>query len=130
MRRVVGASSIGASQAWLWRNRRRFHETGQFRLPRLLVDVSEIIRNDAQTGIQRVVRSVWADLAKKSGEGFLAQPVYATRNHGYCYAPADFLDGRPKSLDQETVALGPGGRFLGLDLAAHLLPRYRGQIQA
>jgi glycosyltransferase involved in cell wall biosynthesis len=96
----------------------------------LLVDVSAIIRHDAQTGIQRVVRAVWSELAKRSGNGFIALPVFATSRHGYRYAPADFLDSGRSFPNPEPAALTRGDIFLGLDLSAHLLPKYREQLRA
>jgi glycosyltransferase involved in cell wall biosynthesis len=96
----------------------------------LLVDVSAIIRHDAKTGIQRVVRAVYSELSRRNGQGFLLRPIFATTRRGYCYAPIDFLDRRSRILPAEPVAAGPGDKFLGLDLSAHLLPRYREQLKA
>ena len=120
---------MGARRAWLWRNKSLWTET-QTRPPVLLVDVSAIIRHDAQTGIQRVVRAVWSELSKRDGDGFLVKPVYATNRQGYCYAPFDFLENRFLRLGGEPVNMGPGDQFLGLDLSAHLLPKYRQQLRA
>src|SRR6476659_9556333 len=125
MRRMARAADIGARRAWLWRNRSIFRRQASSEPPRLFVDVSAIIRHDAQTGIQRVVRAVWSELAKRSGEGFIALPIYATNRQGYCLAPVDFLDNRPRHLAGEPVSMGPHDKFLGLDLSAHLLPKYR-----
>lgn len=130
MRRVSRATDLAARRAWLWRNKFLFHRPIGASVPRLLVDVSTIIRHDAQTGIQRVVRSVWSELLKRDGEGFILQPVFATNRHGYCNAPLDFLEGRPRSSDRAPVGAGPGDKFLGLDLSAHLLPKYRQQLRA
>jgi glycosyltransferase involved in cell wall biosynthesis len=130
MKRVVRVADIGARRAWLWRNRFRFGCAGNNEQSRVLVDVSAIMRHDAQTGIQRVVRGVWSELSARNGDGFLAQPVYATNRQGYCYAPADFLESRPRRLKGEPVGLAPGDKFLGLDLSAHLLPKYRQQLRA
>lgn len=97
--------------------------------PRLLVDVSNIIRHDAQTGIQRVVRSVWAELLRRDGHEFHIVPVYASAKNGYCEAPLDFLSADPCSLNAEPVRVRPGDKFLGLDLSAHLLPKYVAQLR-
>jgi glycosyltransferase involved in cell wall biosynthesis len=95
-----------------------------------LVDVSAILRHDAQTGIQRVVRAVWSELHSRTDEGLCVVPVYATNTQGYCYAPHDFLERRGGPFESETVRVRPGDKFLGLDLSAHLLPRYRRQLKA
>lgn len=123
-------TAAGARKAWLWRNRSQFGELAATEPPRLFVDVSTIIRHDARTGIQRVVRAVWTDLARRSGDGFNVQPVFATHAHGYCRAPLDFLIGGRSDRGPEPIKVRPGDRFLGLDLAAHLLPRYRRQLAA
>ena len=99
-------------------------------MPRLFVDVSAIIRHDAQTGIQRVVRSVWAELLARSGTGFECVPVFATARRGYCVAPQDFLEREDLPKPIAPVAVRPGDKFLGLDLSAHLLPKYRPQIRS
>lgn len=98
--------------------------------PRILVDVSVILRHDARTGIQRVVRAVWLELQRASGPKLQVVPVFASHTHGYCYAPPDFLgeDGLTPPRAHGPVAAGPGDVFLGLDLAAHLLPKYTAQI--
>ena len=130
MKKVARAADIGARQAWLWRHRGSFGGDSGGERPRLLVDVSAIIRHDAQTGIQRVVRAVWSDLASRSLEEFQVLPVYATNSRGYCYAPANYLvDGRGQ-LPATPVSVRAGDKFLGLDLSAHLLPKYRRQLRA
>jgi len=96
----------------------------------LFVDVSTIMRHDARTGIQRVVRAVWSELSRRNGQGFLLQPVFATKRHGFCCAPHDFLRGECSERQAQPVAVLAGDRFLGLDLSAHLLPHYRRQLRA
>jgi glycosyltransferase involved in cell wall biosynthesis len=98
---------------------------------RLFVDVSVISQHDARTGIQRVVRAVWTHLRDTAIAGVEVIPVFARKGHGYCRAGPDFLGGAmanavpPSLLDPR-----PGDLFLGLDLAAHLLPRHRKQVRA
>lgn len=125
---VARIVDVAARKAWIWRNRKHFSASAAGQ-PRLLVDVSAIIRHDAQTGIQRVVRAVWLELARRNGRNFIAQPVYATSRQGYCYAPLDFLDRRSRALNGVPASLGPGDVFLGLDLSAHLLPKYVEQLR-
>jgi len=126
MRGIVTAA---ARRAWIWNNKPSFVQCPGQR-PRLLVDVSAIIRHDAQTGIQRVVRGVWSELSRRSGHDFDAIPVHASRRRGYCYAPFDFLDNRPLALEHRPAAIAPGHQFLRLDLSAHLMPKYVEQIRA
>ena len=74
----------------------------------LLLDVSVLIQHDAGTGIQRVVRSIWAELEKQAANGadFILMPVYATRKKGYRYVMPDL------SLGNEYVRTNPGDIFL------------------
>lgn len=129
MRALARAGDVGVRTAWLWRNSASFASAEQ-RPPRLFVDVSTIIRHDAQTGIQRVVRAVWSGLSELSGEHFVAHPIFATPKRGYCYAPVNFLETMPREVGQTPVGMGPGDKFLGLDLTAHILPKYRRQLHA
>ncbi|MDY7573968.1 glycosyltransferase family 1 protein [Actimicrobium sp. CCI2.3] len=90
----------------------------------LLIDVSVIINNDARTGIQRVVRALLLQLLRQPPDGWQVRPIFATRKHGYRYAPAQFglPDADIPSLTAtDVVTVGTGDLYLGLDLAAHLL---------
>lgn len=130
MRGLAKAADLGARSAWLWRNRHVFAHLATNSRSRLLVDVSAIIQHDAGTGIQRVVRAVWSELQRRSGPQLEVVPVFATATHGYCEAPANFLG--PSSQRQALVParMGPGDKFLGLDLSAHLLPKYLRQLRS
>lgn len=130
MRKLAFFARLGARYAWLWRHRQGFGEPVKAELPRLLVDVSAIIQHDAQTGIQRVVRAVWSELRRRDGEGFRLVPVYASHSRGYCYAPIDFLETPVAALSRDPVSVHAGDKFLGLDLSAHFLPKYRQQLAA
>ena len=96
----------------------------------LLVDVSVIHQSDARTGIQRVVRSLLLQLLATPPAGYRVCPVFATRQHGYHHAAPGFLDQSAQAHDTsgEPVAAKNGDLFLGLDLAAHLLPRHQAQV--
>jgi len=129
MNKAVALEAAGVRQAWLWRNRSTVQDSNpEEKRRRLFVDVSTIIRHDARTGIQRVVRAVWSELSRRSGDDFLVQPVFATRTRGYCCAPADFLNGVGSDWIAKPMNVNAGDKFLGLDLAAHLLPGYRRQL--
>lgn len=112
---------------WLARNRKVFRDNGPSRRPRLLVDVSVIMRRDARTGIQRVVRSIWAQLSSVQSADFDIVPVFASRTHGYCFAPTDFLSSKRRTAAMP-VGVREGDKFLGLDLSAHYLPNWAPQL--
>ena len=87
---------------------------------RLFVDVSELVRRDAKSGIQRVSRNVLLALLSNPPAGFRVEPVYATvGSKGYRYArhftlrlsgcPANWIEDDP--IDPQI-----GDIFLGLDL--------------
>lgn len=91
----------------------------------LLIDVSVISKADAGTGIQRVVRNLYQELLAAPPTGYCVCPVAATRKQGYCYLPTDFLQQPPKkavSALAAPVKIRAGDLFLGLDLAAHIIP--------
>lgn len=97
----------------------------------LLVDVSVICRHDAGTGIQRVVRSFWAQLCLLAPDDLKPVPVFANGWRGFCYASADFLEQtEPSYAGSERVVPRAGDVFFGLDLSTRALPRNRRQIRA
>ena len=114
-------------RAWFARNRGRF-AAASGRRPRVLVDVSVIARNDARTGIQRVVRALWLELSRRTHPTHDFVPVHAGIRHGYCYARWDAGEDRP-TLTREVVRAEPGDSFLGLDLAAHYAPLCTDQLR-
>ena len=114
-RTLVGYSSASDEQP----------TTGQ---RQLLVDVSIISHSDARTGIQRVVRGILGALLTAPPEGWRICPVVATRKRSYHYT-VDF-PGRPEGWQMtdagKPVRVAAGDVFLGLDLAANILPhRYK-----
>ena len=126
MKRVRASIGAASRSVWLARNARWFEDKGPRRRPRLLVDVSVIMRHDAATGIQRVVRSVWWQLSRLNSAEFDVVPVHAGRSYGYCYAPDNFIEGgKPGRVP---VGVKPGDRFLGLDLSAHYVPNLEEQL--
>lgn len=130
MNALASIARFGARLGWAWRHRAAFVEASPSETPRLLVDVSTIIRHDAQTGIQRVVRAIWSELRRRDGKGFQLVPVYACQSRGYCYAPLDFLDFPLGHGPYQPVSARAGDKFLGLDLSAHIMPKYRNQLRA
>ncbi len=106
----------------LVKNSKRFIQQA-FLGKRLLLDISELVHVDAGTGVQRVTRSVLAELIKQPPMGFSVKPVYATINEaGYKFANqflAKFL-GQDGHAEDEMVRPRPGDIFLGLDLQHHV----------
>ncbi|WP_292964662.1 glycosyltransferase [Novosphingobium sp. UBA1939] len=98
----------------------------------LLVDVSVIMRSDAGTGIQRVVRALLGALLDADLDGYVVRPIYATRTEPYAYVPCEaiLLSGLAIATPAPVgvVSAEKGDIFLGLDLAANILPRHRRQI--
>jgi glycosyltransferase involved in cell wall biosynthesis len=119
-----------ARKFWLLRHRKRASLQPIRSHPRLLVDVSVILRHDPHTGIQRVVRAVWSELCRLNGRGFELVPVYATYKEGYCYAPIKFLTSPRRRRRGAPVVARQTDKFLALDLSAQFIPKYRAQLKA
>jgi glycosyltransferase involved in cell wall biosynthesis len=92
-----------------------------------LVDISNLFVRDAGTGIQRVVRHVLDELLKAPPQGGRIEPIVLSDDgtfryaRSYCqrrYFPDEVLP------PDEIVEFAPGDVYLGLDLAAHLIPAY------
>ncbi len=94
----------------------------------LLVDVSVIFESDSKTGIQRVVRALLRQLISSPPIGYEICPVYATPDHAYRYVREESNPAIYKESD--VIVVNAGDVFLGLDLTAHLLPRYKKQLRA
>jgi len=98
----------------------------------LLVDVSEIVNVDARSGIQRVVRSILAELLANPPNGYKVEPVYANAERpGYRYArgfTSRFLDGGSLGAD-ELVEVYNGDVFLGLDLQQAVVAKQKTVLQ-
>ncbi|WP_114227136.1 MULTISPECIES: glycosyltransferase family 4 protein [Sphingomonas] len=126
MKQLVRLWSGVHRHAWFARHRRRFRES-EPRRPRVYVDVSVIARNDARTGIQRVVRALWLELSRRHHPTHDFVPVYAGARHGYRRACWKATAERP-TLTAEVVKAAPGDHFIGLDLSAHYLPSCTRQL--
>lgn len=104
------------------------------RRTRVYVDVSVISRVDSRTGIQRVVRSIWNELNRVDAEFFEIIPVAGSRGGVYRKIPQDFLSAPlkrlPLPLGRRRIRPGQGDVFLGLDLAAHIIPRNHRQLKS
>ena len=90
-----------------------------FSARQLFVDISEIVRHDAGSGIQRVVRNVLREWLTNPPPGFRIEPVYCTESGGYCYARQFTLRslGCPSGcLEDDPIEFRSGDIFLALDL--------------
>lgn len=83
----------------------------------LLVDVSELVRQDAKTGIQRVVRKTLAHILRHPPAGYRVEPVY-NDGSGYRYARCFTLGflGIHGGLIDDLLQVSRDDTFLGLDL--------------
>lgn len=89
-----------------------------------LVDISELVQRDARTGVQRVARSILKELLESPPEGYVVQPVFATKERpGYRYARhlTSTFHSESGELDDEPIDYHHGDIFLGLDLQHHVV---------
>lgn len=96
-----------------------------FSLRQLLVDVSELARHDAKSGIQRVVRNVLLSLLNAPPPGYRVEPIYESGGQ-YWYArrfTCDLLGLADMPLQDSQIEAAAGDRYLGLDLSPHGIPR-------
>lgn len=91
---------------------------------RLIVDISMLYKNDAGTGIQRVVRNVWEQLRGRCSDIVLL-PVFAEANRRFYTSDQDFLDltETERLAVRQPYIAREGDIFLGLDFSPVLLPR-------
>lgn len=97
--------------------------------PQLLVDVSELYHRDARTGIQRVVRSILAELLAHPPSGYDVRPVHALPGTDYRYTGRfGMAAGAAPVVEDAPIHCAEGDIFLGLDLGAHLFPASESQL--
>ena len=92
--------------------------------PRLLVDISELFRRDARSGIQRVVKNILKQLLTDHFQ-LRIEPIYRDVDV-YRYArrfTCAFLNLEPLNLRDAIVDFYPSDTFLGLDLDISLTDR-------
>jgi glycosyltransferase involved in cell wall biosynthesis len=106
--------------------------------PRCFVDISELLRHDWQSGIQRVVKNLLAELLHRAPPGQVVVPVYTTpQQSGYRAATAYLrrlaqLPALPDAAD-EPIEPRAGDTFFALDLQPHYIQAnaaYLAQLQA
>lgn len=93
--------------------------------PQLLIDVSELVRTDARSGIQRVVRSVLLELLTRPDTDWRIEPVYTDGDGVYRYArqfACTFLGCPLTTLDDDPIDVADGDVFVGLDLVPTGVP--------
>lgn len=95
----------------------------------LFVDVSELAQRDANTGVQRVTRSILKQLLERPPTGYVVEPVYGTPERpGYRYArkfTQAFLQLDQAVSEEHFIDVRRGDIFLGLDLQHHVVLRNR-----
>lgn len=98
-----------------------------------LVDVSELVKVDSKSGIQRVVRALLRKLLTNPPPGVSVRPVYASTDEvGYRYADcftARFLEIEDGWCEDRPIEAWAGDLFFALDLQPEVLPRQIDQIQ-
>jgi glycosyltransferase involved in cell wall biosynthesis len=96
------------------------------RTRQLLIDISELVTRDAQSGIQRVVRSLLREWMANPRDGWRVEPVYATADsNGYIYARKFIRKMFPSNHDDlpdQPAEAWEGDVFLGLDLQPRITP--------
>jgi glycosyltransferase involved in cell wall biosynthesis len=104
---------------------------GNYCRKQLFVDVSELSRVDAKTGIQRVVKGVLNEWLNSEFSGYRVEPVTINCNGEYEYAEqfvADFV-GRnlsiKKIITKGVIEFAPGDIFFALDFCPTLQARKR-----
>jgi glycosyltransferase involved in cell wall biosynthesis len=77
------------------------------------------------------VRNLYKELLVVPPEGYRVRPIAATRTRAYYYLREDFLQQSTKNPDELSTGLvhaQNGDLFLGLDLAAHIIPHRIGEL--
>jgi len=103
-----------------------------FKVRQLLVDISELVRRDIKSGIQRAVRSILREWLVSAPTEIRVEPVYALKNGNYRYArrfTLDFLNCPQVALEDDPVDFRPGDIFLGLDLQPQVVDAHRAWYQ-
>lgn len=97
----------------------------EIRQSQLLVDVSELVQRDAQSGIQRVVKHILGEWLNKPPAGYRVEPVYVSSSEGLYRYARQFTLGfvgctDNKILADDPIDCSPGDIFFILDLQPEL----------
>lgn len=88
-----------------------------------LIDISDFIIFDKNTGIQRVVKNLLRALMIYPPIGFSVKPIHATTENGYKYSSINFLEisnNNIKLNNFDQIRFDPGDIFLSIDLEYHV----------
>ena len=104
------------------------------RLRQLLVDISELVQHEANTGMQRGTRAILGEWLRHPPPGYRVEPVYADPEHGrYRYARrfSCGILGVPDEWAEDTpIDFFSGDQFVGLDPQPHMLPQMHATLSA
>ncbi len=98
--------------------------------PQLLVDLSELVRHDARSGIQRVVRGMLQALLAAPPAGYAVRPVYDAGGY-YAYAEIQRDEqGQPRyavaaPVHEQALQTADGDLFVAIDLSLESVVRNR-----
>ncbi len=111
-----------APLVWAWLAATEPVRRGRF----CYVDISELVRHDWRSGIQRVVKNYLMEFLMRPPAGSTVMPVYATKDElGYRLALGYLCElaglDAPEDGDPPLDAQA-GDMFLGLDLQPHIVP--------
>lgn len=88
-------------------------------IKQFFVDISELVKQDNKTGVQRVTRSILKELLENPPVGYVVEPVYATMGKSGYYYARSFIDkflGQINNEKDEPIIYSAGDVFLGLEL--------------
>lgn len=91
------------------------------RQKQLLYDISELVKRDAQSGIQRAVKGYLRELIENPPQGYRVEPVYGEDTTGEYYYARSFTTNffecsQPVNLGLDQVEVYKGDIFLSIDL--------------
>jgi glycosyltransferase involved in cell wall biosynthesis len=92
--------------------------------PQLLLDISSLVRSDAKSGIQRVVRSLLAEFLNNPPSRFDVKPIWFDEGiYRYAESFIASLTGYSHREGDSAVGYAQGDVYLSLDLIMHLTPQ-------
>ena len=116
----------------------------QPRKPQIFIDISELVKRDAKTGIQRVVRSLLTEMLLNPPAGYDVHPIYANQlSLGYRYAnrfqkkffaseaeKRSMSESNTNNQEDPVIETQPGDIFLGIDLQADIVQAQKQYLSA
>uniref|UniRef100_UPI00261C342A glycosyltransferase family 4 protein n=1 Tax=Polynucleobacter sp. TaxID=2029855 RepID=UPI00261C342A len=116
----------------------------QPRKPQIFIDISELVKRDAKTGIQRVVRSLLTEMLLNPPAGYDVHPIYANQlSLGYRYAnrfqkkffaseaeKRSMGESNTNNQEDPVIETQPGDIFLGIDLQADIVQAQKQYLSA